>query len=119
MVLELESEPLAARRAREAIAEIEQLVPRRCFDDLRVVVSELVTNSVVHGPGSPIRLRVEIDEAGNVVGEVEDDGEGAVVAREARLLDGAGGLGLELVDSLTERWGVRAGSTDVWFELTA
>jgi hypothetical protein len=28
-----------------------------------------------------------------------------------------GGWGLHLVESLSERWGVHAGSTHVWFEL--
>jgi anti-sigma regulatory factor (Ser/Thr protein kinase) len=80
-----------------------------------LVVSELVTNSVRHGPGEPIILRLATDSRGGVAGEVEDQGDGVVAIREHNVASAAGGLGLPLVDRLTSAWGVYPGSTHVWF----
>jgi anti-sigma regulatory factor (Ser/Thr protein kinase) len=120
VLLELEPEPAAARRARDAIAaQMQDRLPERAYEDLRAVVSELVTNSVVHGPGSRITLRLDLKPDGTVAGEITDDGDGIVAVREARGLEGSGGYGLAIVDTLTDRWGVKRDSTDVWFELTS
>jgi hypothetical protein len=40
------------------------------------------------------------------------------MARDKPATD-AGGWGLHLVETLSRRWGVREGSTHVWFELAA
>jgi len=81
-----------------------------------LVVSELVTNSVRHGPGKPISLRLSTEQAsGRVVGEVEDQGDGVVAIRRHDINSPAGGLGLTIVDELTSAWGVYPGSTHVWF----
>jgi len=81
-----------------------------------LVVSELVTNSVLHGPGEPLTLRLIAHENGGVAGEVEDQGTGVVALRQHR--PGAvGGLGLTLVDHLASAWGVHPDSTHVWFRL--
>jgi anti-sigma regulatory factor (Ser/Thr protein kinase) len=81
----------------------------------QLVVSELVTNSIRHGPGRPIHLRLTTDNEGRLVGEVEDQGDGVVAIREQDLDAPAGGLGLLLVDDVTSAWGVYPGSTHVWF----
>ena len=86
---------------------------------VELVVSELVTNSVRHGPGQPIRLRLVANDAGDVAGEVEDQGTGVVALRDQHATAGAGGLGLVLVDRLTSAWGVHPGSTHVWFRCAA
>ena len=82
---------------------------------VELVVSELVTNSVRHGPGEPIKLRLASDGSGGVVGEVEDHGDGVVAIRATDVGTAVGGLGLPLVDELTSAWGVYPGSTHVWF----
>src|SRR5262249_32237570 len=72
------------------------------------VVTELVANSVKHGPGGPIRLAVEVADDGAVLGRVEDGGHGRVAVRED--VDPAkGGRGLKLVDAFTDRGGWRRG----------
>jgi hypothetical protein len=48
--------------------------------------------------------------------EVRDDGSGFDPGRP-RFEFSKGGAGLVLVDELSDRWGVRPGSTTVWFEL--
>jgi anti-sigma regulatory factor (Ser/Thr protein kinase) len=84
-----------------------------------LVVSELVTNSLRHGPGGPITLRLTADGFGGIRGEVEDQGDGVVALREEGVRPQAGGLGLLLVDRLTTDWGVYPDSTHVWFRFAA
>jgi anti-sigma regulatory factor (Ser/Thr protein kinase) len=86
---------------------------------VELVVSELVTNSVHHGPGAPITLRLVSEADGGIAGAVEDHGDGVVAIREPDLETGTGGLGLALVDRLTSAWGVHSDSTHVWFRFDA
>jgi anti-sigma regulatory factor (Ser/Thr protein kinase) len=114
---ELEPGPTAPAAARHAVSrDLAEVADTEALSSLKLVVSELVTNSVVHGPGKPIRLSLEVDEDGRVRGEVEDEGDGVIEIREAA--DGPGGRGLRIVEALTSRWGVYEGSTHVWFELS-
>jgi anti-sigma regulatory factor (Ser/Thr protein kinase) len=87
--------------------------------DVEIVVSELVTNAVRHGPGGLITLRLVTEEDGAVSGEVVDQGNGVVAIREHGLGSAEGGMGLPIVDALTSAWGVRPGSTHVWFRFDA
>ena len=114
--LELAAALDAPRRAREAIsAQVGSRLSAARRSALLTVVSELVTNSVKHGPGGPIRVNVEVSEDGAVVGRIEDGGRGRVAIREG--VDPAkGGMGLKVVDAFTDRWGVEDGTTSVWFE---
>jgi anti-sigma regulatory factor (Ser/Thr protein kinase) len=83
--------------------------------EAELIVSELVTNAVVHGVG-PIRLGLAIDD--DVVrGEVIDQGTGFEVEVRNRGADEVSGRGLWLVASLARRWGIHEGSSNVWFEL--
>jgi anti-sigma regulatory factor (Ser/Thr protein kinase) len=81
----------------------------------KLLASELVTNAVVHGSGE-ITLRAGLD-GGRLLVEVIDEGSG--FEREVRQqdFDQLGGLGLHIVDAAASRWGVREGTTHVWFEL--
>jgi anti-sigma regulatory factor (Ser/Thr protein kinase) len=90
----------------------------RLHDEARLLVSELVTNSVRHAgqpTGAPLRIRAAAVD-GVVRVEVHDHGHGWVRRRAA---DGrAGGFGLCLVERLAVRWGVNhEDGTCVWFEL--
>ena len=92
------------------------------YSDLRLLVSELVTNSVRHarlGPGDRIRLQVEISDRVLRV-EVSDPGEGFVANIPEPGARGPGGWGLFLTERLADRWGVdRDGEwTTVWLERT-
>ncbi|WP_242882389.1 ATP-binding protein [Actinomadura litoris] len=72
----------------------------------RLVVSELVANAWMHGDG-PIVVRVFQDEqAGAVVIEVWDGGEGRPFVRHADC-DDTNGRGLLLVSRLAIAWGIR------------
>lgn len=76
------------------------------LDDILLCVSELTTNSVVHGapPGGRILLRVERHPT-LVRVEVHDGGSGMPIRREPQ--DGVeGGRGLLLVSAVADHWGV-------------
>jgi len=117
--LELATALDAPRRAREAIrAQIGSRLSVARRSALLTIVSELVTNSVKHGPGGPIHVNLKVSENGAVLGRVEDGGLGRVAVREG-VNPAEGGVGLKLVDAFTDRWGVEKGTTNVWFELAA
>ena len=101
--------------ARDAAFAFRSALTLERLEDLRLVLSELVTNAVVHGRGPTIDVRLTAD--GPVVrGEVVDEGDGFRTP-PPRSLDAPGGRGLAIVGALTHRWGVERGSTHVWFEL--
>lgn len=82
-------------------------------EDAALMVSELVTNAVVHGVGA-IWLRIDL-EADAVRIEVADEGNVRVTPTPE---PGAhGGWGLRIVEQLADDWGVLDGSTRVWFRL--
>ncbi|WP_220449589.1 ATP-binding protein [Nonomuraea longispora] len=87
------------------------------IDDCLVIVSELVTNAVVHG-GSAYALRLE-DHGGRLYGEVFDPGDG--MPRPRTPAPGTpSGRGLQIVAAIADDWGVRAadGGKVVWFSVT-
>lgn len=106
-------------RARRTIAAFLEPsdVPVTVVDDLLLLVSELVTNAVVHA-GSPAVVRLDADVERIKVAVADHDTD-----RVPALVDGdplaSSGRGVLLVDRLAARWGVepqREGKV-VWFEL--
>jgi anti-sigma regulatory factor (Ser/Thr protein kinase) len=100
----------------------ESVVPLT-LEHARLIVSELVTNSLRHS-GVPIgeqmyvRIHVWHDRCRL---EVQDSGHEGVVGMRPFDALGGGGLGLRLVEQLSEEWGVirRAGGpTRVWAQLS-
>jgi anti-sigma regulatory factor (Ser/Thr protein kinase) len=110
--------PLAVRRALDRLAN---LLPPAKLEDVRLVVSELVTNSVLHAGLSPedrIRVVVTVRD-GAVRGEIQDPGSGfGVPSKPQPRPDFSGGWGLPIVDRISDSWGVdRDGMISVWFEI--
>jgi anti-sigma regulatory factor (Ser/Thr protein kinase) len=106
----------APTRARRAIAALDPPLAGLPWEDATLLVSELVTNSVVYGSGDQVVLLIDDSRPDRFRVEVVDDGSGFTpTARGDRAV---GGWGLELVEKLTSSWGVREGSTHVWFELS-
>jgi anti-sigma regulatory factor (Ser/Thr protein kinase) len=108
--------PAAARRAVDAL---EGSVDADALGELRLLVSELVTNSVRHGEaraGDGVVLEIELGSDCARV-EVVDGGRG-FEPDPTRVPGENGGWGLLVVDRLARRWGVeRADGTRVWLEL--
>lgn len=106
--------------ARKHLARLEGEVTPAVLDNLRLLVSELVTNSIRHAglpPTATIALAVRI-ESGRIRVEVRDHGRGFQSRSVTPTMYQTSGWGLYLVDRLADRWGVvRKGSTSVWFEL--
>jgi anti-sigma regulatory factor (Ser/Thr protein kinase) len=107
--------PSSARRAVEQFAR-EQLDPA-LVPDVRLLVSELVTNSVKYGEEGEIVLQLRSDHDRHIRVEVVDQGSGFVPVARDRPATDVGGWGLHLVETLANRWGVHEGSTHVWFEI--
>ena len=92
----------------------------RVLEDVRLLVSELVTNALRHGEltaGDRVSLKARVDD-GVVRLEVRDPGNDGDVAPRQPGVRG-GGYGLFLVEQLARRWGVdRRDGTVVWCELS-
>lgn len=88
------------------------------FDDIRLCVSELATNALVHGVSSThgFTLRVVASLQWLRV-EVEDNAPGRPVRRASRC-EGTSGRGLLLVSAMADAWGVdeQADGKVVWAE---
>jgi anti-sigma regulatory factor (Ser/Thr protein kinase) len=105
----------APGRARLALRGLSGRLDHETSEDVRLLVSELVTNSLRHTGTSGIRLEVWASDA-MVRVEVADDGVGFELPSNPRPGQ-VSGWGLFMVDRLTDRWGVdTAGETLVWFE---
>lgn len=108
--------------ARRSLEVLRPRLDPSTFDDVKLLVSELVTNSVQHtGPHSDSWVGVRLRLLPNAVrAEVTDPGPGFVSEPHPAPRDQASGRGLYLVGLLSDRWGVaREGTTRVWFEIGA
>jgi anti-sigma regulatory factor (Ser/Thr protein kinase) len=106
----------AGYKAREAVRERFRGLAEATRRSLIAVVTELVNNSVEHGPGKPITLTLVLGRE-SIRGEVADQGNPAVAIPRIRAGSESGSGGLALVDRLTSEWAVYEGSTHVWFEM--
>jgi anti-sigma regulatory factor (Ser/Thr protein kinase) len=106
----------AGFRAREAIRQRFKFLSEATRRDLVAVVTELVNNSVEHGPGKPITVTVLVG-TDSIRGEVADQGNPFSAIPQIKNGTETGRGGLALVDKLTSEWAVADGSTHVWFEM--
>jgi integral membrane sensor domain MASE1 len=120
IAVELEPGPECPAHARAALSPLVGVIATQVHSDLRLLVSELVTNSVRHArlrPGDLIRLQVEL--SGRVLRvEVGDPGAGFGPSGREPAAGEPGGWGLFLTERLADRWGVDRdrGWTTVWLE---
>ena len=113
-------DPSSVGSARRAVEELADRLQPDLLADLRLLVSELMANSVEHAPrrdGETIRLSVSITDD-RVRAEVRDGGRGFTPLASRPAVDAPSGRGLFFVDQLATSWGVTSvGGTCVWFEL--
>ena len=110
---ELPRDRTSIRAARGLVASHAGGLSDAQLADACLMVSELVTNALVHGTGA-IGLRIATTPD-RVTIEVADDGHGDVAIEPTP--SSSGGWGLRVVDELADGWGAHKGSTRVWFEL--
>jgi anti-sigma regulatory factor (Ser/Thr protein kinase) len=119
--VKLAPEPEDVKNARHALDRLANLLPSEKLEDVRLIVSELVTNSILHAGLSPddqISLTVTVsDEA--VRGSVCDPGaDFRIPSKPGPRPDMSGGWGLPIVETISDRWGVERNShVCVWFEI--
>ena len=117
---ELPISPEAAAEARHALDGLSAELSDGRLRDVRLLVSELVTNAVRHAnlsEGDVIGLVVEL-VGGSLRVEVHDPGGGFVPSAPSPDPARPSGWGLYLVAELADRWGVDSDDrTLVWFEL--
>ena len=109
----------AAASGRHALEPLKDELDGRLFEDVRLLISEVVTNSVRHADSPPDDVvELEIFVAHDCVRvEVADGGSGFEAIPHLPTRDQASGWGLHLVARMSDRWGVRRNSrTRVWFE---
>jgi anti-sigma regulatory factor (Ser/Thr protein kinase) len=103
--------------ARSALRSLSGSLDPELQEDVRLLVSELVTNSLRHTGTAQIELEVWHSDH-HVKVAVTDQGAGFDLNGRPEPGD-ASGWGLFMVDRLADRWGVDTdGPTRVWFELT-
>jgi anti-sigma regulatory factor (Ser/Thr protein kinase) len=110
----------AASTARTKLDAIRDLLPPDRFEDARLLVNELVTNSIRHAGAIDtgwIGLRI-VATPSQLRIEVIDQGPGFDPHFDPPTLEQTSGRGLFLVDALADRWGVdTVDGTSVWAEM--
>jgi anti-sigma regulatory factor (Ser/Thr protein kinase) len=93
------------------------------YDDVALIVSELVSNSVKHAGANANPASIDVNvtvRAGKIRVEVADEGPGFAID-DARGDARGDGLGLAIVEKLADQWGTGPGRPKfvVWAELSA
>jgi anti-sigma regulatory factor (Ser/Thr protein kinase) len=118
LTLRLSGGPRAPGRARNALRSLDRTLAD-LRDDVDLLVSELVSNSVLHARAEQIELRADAHRGGVRV-EVSDPGPGFDESGKGEHpgMGHEGGYGLFIVDKVADRWGVtRDQRARVWFEI--
>jgi anti-sigma regulatory factor (Ser/Thr protein kinase) len=118
--VEFEAGASAAASARNALLALDGRISDDLLNDIRLLVSELVTNSVRHSGAREhdhVSMRVCVTDS-TVRVEVADPGRGFAPRPRDDDRSRPGGWGLYLVDQLADRWGVAHDRFNrVWFEM--
>jgi anti-sigma regulatory factor (Ser/Thr protein kinase) len=116
----LPCESASVAEARQVLAPLEPAVDEETIQTLKLLVTELVSNSVRHSEAScedEIELSIEASDD-RVRVEVADGGPGFEPRPRDDDHDQASGWGLHLVECLSDRWGTECRDRmAVWFEL--
>jgi anti-sigma regulatory factor (Ser/Thr protein kinase) len=118
--LRLRPGPQAVSEGRHALDRLEGSLDDTQLSELRLLVTELLTNSVRHGAAGEDWITLDVGSYANSVRVVvTDPGPGFSQPAEPQPhRDRVGGWGLCLVDRVADRWGVNRGDeTAVWFEV--
>jgi anti-sigma regulatory factor (Ser/Thr protein kinase) len=108
--------PLSPALARTLIRSALAGCPAEIVEVAELLVSELVTNSIVHAGTAP-KLRIDTAQVGIRISVEDESTEAPTVT--TKVADAEGGRGLLLVDALAQTWGWRPTEQgkQVWFTL--
>ena len=112
--------PAAVALARQQLDSMRERLTDDAYEDARLMVSELITNSLRH---ASLAVDQEIELAMRLHGstlwvEVRDPGPGFEPRPRSSDASAERGWGLYLVARLADRWGVERDDVNrVWFEL--
>ncbi len=116
-VAQLSRDVTAPAQARALVQNLAPHLDAEVLVDAKLLVSELITNSVKYGGEGAVTLEIQVEGPRRLRIEVVDQGAGfRPVARPDDRTE-PGGWGLELVGEIADRWGTHQGSTHVWFEI--
>ncbi len=114
----LDALPRSVSTARRAVRELLDsiLIPPEVVEDVLLLVSELVTNSVLHAR-TAVRVRAWAEDGRVTVAVCDDDPLNAPRWADRGPM-ASSGRGMRLVDLLASSWGIdiRETSKVVWFE---
>jgi anti-sigma regulatory factor (Ser/Thr protein kinase) len=114
----LPPEPTSPREARDrAVRELAGWGDPDARHAVVLLISELVTNAVVHA-GSTVTVNLAVRDDGPVLVKIHDESPVRPTPRRHHV-DRPGGRGMHLLESLATRWGVEdsRGGKSVWFEV--
>jgi hypothetical protein len=119
MMIELPLEPQSAARARRAISSLRPHAPASSFDDVVLLVSELVCDALAiepHGVNAAITVEADVLNRSTRVMTRFDGVALRLSGEKPKPTDS--GWGVYLVRTLATRWGAgrSAEGTYVWFE---
>lgn len=116
----LPHDPSSVSEARHAVDDLDGALDDETVATVRLLVSELVTNSVRHGKADESgHIELSLSARGDTVRvEVADAGLGFAPKARSTDQDTGSGWGLHLVEALSHRWGSeQGGGTRIWFEI--
>ena len=118
-VLRLPPSPRAAAQARKFMGDFCRAaqLPASLCEDAALLVSELVTNAVIHGRTT---ATVEVHRPADTLRvTVRDDNPQLPAIGDSPMLSAESGRGLLIVSKTATRWGIEAGQGGkaIWFEL--
>ncbi|HZT64683.1 MAG TPA: ATP-binding protein [Acidimicrobiales bacterium] len=116
--LELKPDPKAPKQARAFVADHLPDIDEDTADTIALLVSELVTNAVLHARTAlEVGVSRSADEVLVSVGDLVE----THPQPDSQAEDGLGGRGLTLLRGLSHRWGVHSYETgkSVWFTMLA
>ena len=118
VAIRLAGDPNAPANARRALARLHSDLDEPLLETMRLLVTELIANSVKHDAAVKVCLKVLVANSAVLV-EVTDEGPGFTPTGRTKGQAETSGWGLFLVDRLANRWGVASegAATRVWFEL--
>lgn len=120
LLLELPAAKDSVSIARNALSVLSDGLPNSVFEDLKLLISELVTNSIRHtGLNSQDLIELKVIRTPEIVrAEIADQGPGFKQQPTRPVSERESGWGLFLVEEISDRWGLTGDQeTRVWFEI--